>query len=144
MTFKDLPEDIQRAAGSTLQTALRDATLDDDGAQAKKLARNISAAFVELFSGNFVHVALSEKPHHAVVANDRIDTTDNEIRLTSYINAGLTYLSDIQHEAEQGVGFKRDLTLSRQQICTLKKLLTGSGECAQRQCTQLHIHQPHL
>jgi hypothetical protein len=50
MEFKDLPEDIQRAAGHTLQTALRDALLDDDSAQAKRLARNISAAFVELFS----------------------------------------------------------------------------------------------
>lgn len=50
MEFKDLPIDVQHTAAHTLHTILRDESLDDDGVQAKKLARNISAAFVELFS----------------------------------------------------------------------------------------------
>ena len=49
MEFKELPIDVQKTAAHTLHSVLRDIGKDIESEPAKALARNINAAFIELY-----------------------------------------------------------------------------------------------
>ncbi|ELE9247751.1 hypothetical protein RM352_004185 [Enterobacter kobei] len=49
MEFKELPTDVQKTAAHTLHSVLRDIGKDIESEPAKVLARNIKAAFIELY-----------------------------------------------------------------------------------------------
>ena len=62
MEYKDLPTDVQNTAAHTLHSVLRDIGKDIDSEPAKKLARDVKAAFIELYQTGTDSESIETKP----------------------------------------------------------------------------------